>query len=231
MTARATVALISKDLMIQKANVILGALYSLIFFGGLGLVRSAPEGGFTYVFSGIAVGYMLALGSFAADKNDTPRFVLSLPITRRQVVNGKFILLGLATIYGTLAAMIVGAVMAIPAIGAAERWINGLDLLRITAGMLLPTFLIPLYFRFGHLLIKYALFVVIGALVALQVAGMVVFTLTDASGGMFVVFDWIYNIVRRSDPLRLNLVLIAIGAVTAVASYIASRAIYAKRDI
>ena len=224
-------ALLIKDLLVQKFNVILGGFYGLILFLILSMVRDYEGAGFIYALSGIAVGWMIVLGSIGGDKGDTARFTLSLPVTRVQAVNGKFLLLLLATAYGTAAVALSGFLLSLPAIGWIGASITGVDLLRITAGMLIPTFLLPFYFRFGHLMIRYFMLAALGLGVALQVVAMVVLTLRRDSQGSIAVFDWVMGVIRNGTPVRNNLILIGIGATICTVSYLVSLAIYSRRDL
>ena len=224
-------ALLLKDTLAQKPNLVIGALYSLIFFVAFGLLDDAPSSSFAYVISGVAVGYTTLLGSFKLDANDTPRFMFSLPISRGTAVNEKFVLLALGTIYGTLWAVVFGTVFAIPAIGWSSGMITGLDLLRIAAGMMLLSFLIPLYFRVGHTIIRYILIISMGLLVAAQVAGMLLFSLRSGPGRSVGFFDLIFGWIQGGGDLSRNLVIAGIGLGIALLSYAASQLIWRRREI
>jgi hypothetical protein len=224
-------ALLLKDTLGQKPNLVLGALYSLIFFVAFSLVGDGPSPTFVYVVSGIAVGLTMLLGSFGLDKNNTLRFMLSLPVTRADAVNAKFLLLLLGTAYGTLCAVILGAIGSIPALGFAGGFISGLDVLRVVSGALILSFFIPLYFRFGYTIIRYALVIGMILLVAGQVAGMLVLTFRGESGGSIRVFDLFFEWLRTGDKLRRNLVILAIAAGVATVSYLLSRMVAGRRDV
>ena len=224
-------ALLIKDLLVQKFNVILGGFYGLLLFAILGMVRDYEGAGFIYALSGIAVGWMIVLGSIGGDKGDTARFTLSLPVTRVQAVNGKFLLLLLATVYGTAAVAFFGYVLSIPAIGWVRFAITGVDLLRVAAGMLIPTFLLPFYFRFGHQMIRYFMVAAIGLGVLLQVVGMVVLAFRGNDQRSIAIFEWIMGVVRNGTPVRNNVILIAIGAGICAISYLVSLLIYTRRDL
>lgn len=224
-------SLLIEDTLGQKPNLVLGGLYSLIFFIGLGLAGDGPAPTFVYVFSGVAVGATILLGSFGVDKNDTMRFFQSLPVTRADTVNAKFLLLLLGTAYGTAWAVIFGAMGTMPALGWSAGMISGLDLLRIASGMLILSFLIPLYFRVGHTIIRYTLIIGMVILVAGQVAGMLVLGLRGEAGGTIRLFDMIFEWLRSGDKLQRNLMIGAIGLGVAAVSYAASRLIWNRRDI
>ena len=224
-------ALLIKEILVQKFNVILGAFYSLILFLLLGLARDIEDPGFIYALSGIAVGAMITLGSVGGDRGNTHRFTLSLPITRAQVVNGKFLLTFLSTAYGIACAAAIGGLLSIPAIGFVSRGVNGLDLLRVAAGMLLVTAMMPFYFRFGHMMIRYFLFALIGLGIILQVIGVVVLSLSRNRSGGIIFFDWLFGMFRDNDPIRTNLILVAVGAGVCLIAYLVSMLIYTRRDL
>ncbi len=224
-------ALLLKDILAQKPNLVLGALYSLIFFVAFRLIGDSPGSSFVYVFSGVAIGYSLLLGSFKLDTNDTPRFMFSLPISRGTAVSEKFVLLALGTIYGTVWATIFGMFFAIPAIGWSSGPIAGLDLLRIASGMMLVSFLIPLYFKVGYTITRYMLIIGMAVLVAGQVAGMFVLNITRGANRSVLLFDAIIGWMKGGGDLSRNLVIVGIGLGIALLSYAASQLIWRRKEI
>jgi len=93
-------ALLIKDLLIQKRWLPFYGLYSLFFYTLFGIVSDPPDVSIIVVLCSIIIACIIVAGSFRADKNDTPRLLLSMPILRREVVGEKFILLFLAAAYG-----------------------------------------------------------------------------------------------------------------------------------
>jgi len=224
--------LLLKDVLGQKPNLILGALYSLIFFVGFGLVGDSPASSFVYVFSSVAVGYTLLLGSFKLDVNDTPRFLFSLPISRQTAVNEKFVFLCLGTLYGLFWAILFGLILSLPSIGWATGIINPLDMLRIFAGMGILSFFIPLYFRVGHMIIRYVLIIGIGLLVVGQIVAMLVISFRDRGSGSIAFLDFIFGwMTGKSGSLSRTGIMAMIGAGIGTVSYLASRLIWERRDI
>jgi ABC-2 family transporter len=223
-------ALLLKDALAQKPNLVLGGLYSLIFFVAFGLIREAPASGFIYVFTGVVVGVTILLGSFKLDANDTPRFMFSLPISRSTAVNEKFVLLALGTIYGTLCAVVFGAIFTIPAIGWSTGFITGLDLLRIVAGMMIVSFFIPLYFRVGHTIIRYVLIIGVGLLVGGQVVAMLSLSSRQSPGRAAAFLDFIFGWLQGGGDTSRTLTIAAIGAGVMLVSYAASQLIWRRRD-
>ena len=224
-------ALLLKDTLAQKPNLVLGALYSLIFFVTFGLLEDAPSSSFVYVITGVVVGASTLLGSFKLDVNNTPRFMFSLPISRGTAVREKFVLLALGTIYGTLWAALFGVVFMIPAIGWSSGIITGLDLLRIASGMMIVSFLIPFYFRVGYTIIKYVLIIGLAVLVAGQVVGMLVLSPLRGQSRSIPLFDMIFGWIRGGGDLSRNLVIAAIGLGVALLSYAASQLIWRRKEI
>ncbi|TFH53564.1 MAG: ABC-2 transporter permease [Candidatus Zixiibacteriota bacterium] len=223
-------ALLIRDLITQRFNILLGAFYSLIFIGAFGLVGDMPEGGFVYIVSGIAVGYMILLGSFGADKNETPRFMLSLPATRWQAVTEKFVLLFVATAFGTLCAAGLGALAgAFP--GVELMGIDPMHILRIVGGMLVLSFVIPFYFKFGHQMIRYLMFTLLGVGVVAQIVAMVLLSFLRERQGPVRLFGLIMDFVKSGGSLERNLWLVGIGAAVCLVSYLVSLRIYLRRDI
>lgn len=224
-------ALLLKDTLAQKPNIVLGGLYSLIFFAAFGLIGDSPLSSVVYVFCGVAVGYTILLGSFKLDVNDTPRFMFSMPISRRTAVNEKFVLLLLGTLYGAACAVLLGGVLSLAGTGWATGLITGLDALRILSGMLLLSFFIPLYFLVGHMIIRYILVIGLGLLVAGQVAGMLVISLRAEPGRSIPFLDFIFGWMSGGGNLNRTLIMLAAGAVVAAASYVASRLVWRRHEI
>lgn len=130
----------------------------------------------------------------------------------------------------SLALALFGLLFGIDAIGWSSRPIGGLDLLRVAAGMLLLSVLIPLYLRFGAATVR---IVLVGGMVLLvigQIIGMVVLALSG-DGGQIVLFDIIFAWLQNGDPIRRNSVLVAIGALLCTLSYLFARVVYERKDL
>ena len=224
-------ALLLKDTLAQKPNIVIGGLYSLIFFVAFRLVGGSPLSSVVYVFCGVAVGYTILLGSYKLDVNDTPRFMFSMPISRRTAVNEKFVLLLLGTLYGTACAVLIGAILKLGGTGWATGLINGIDALRILSGMLLLSFLIPLYFWVGHTIIRYVLIIGLGTLVAGQVAGMLVLEFRSEPGRSIPFLDAIFGWMSGGGDLNRTLVILAVGLAVASLSYVASHLVWRRHEI
>ncbi len=220
--------LLLKDFLCQKRWILLYGVYSLIFFLLFGFWDDAPDISFIMVLSSIAIGFMVLVGSFKSDKNETPRFMLSLPITRFEAVNEKFLLMLLGTIYGFITTFILSLIFKIPAIGFTEGTIDPLDFLRIVSGMLVLSFLLPIYFKFGQLAIRYFLFGIMGLGVALQVVLLITFSLAKSNRSMIdIIMSWF----TRLPVLNRNLIIFAKGLAIFITSYTASLFIYSRKDV
>ena len=220
--------LLLKDFLCQKRWIVLYGVYSLIFFLMFGLWDDTPDISFILVLSSVAIGFMGLVGSFKSDKNETPRFMLSLPITRNEMVHEKFLLMLLGTAYGFITTFIISLICKIPAIGLTNGSVDAMDFLRIVSGMLILSFLLPVYFKFGQLAVRYVLFGVMGLGVALQVVLLITFSLAS---GQRNIIDFIRSWFTRMPVLNRNLIIFAIGLVIFIASYIVSLLIYSKKDV
>lgn len=220
--------LLLKDFLCQKRWIILYGVYSIIFFVMFGFWDDTPDISFILVLSSVAIGFMILVGSFKSDKNETPRFMLSLPITRKEAVNEKFLLMLLGTVYGFITTFIISLIFKIPAIGFTEGNVDPIDFLRIVSGMLVLSFLLPIYFKFGQLAVRYFLFGIMGLGVALQIGLLLVFSLANDNRS---IIDIIMTWFTRLPVLNRNLIIFAIGLVIFIASYIASLRIYSKKDV
>ncbi|NQT58297.1 MAG: ABC-2 transporter permease [Bacteroidetes bacterium] len=220
--------LLLKDFLCQKRWIVLYGVYSLIFFLMFGLWEDTPDISFILVLSSIAIGFMVLVGSFKSDKNETPRFMLSLPVTRTEAVHEKFLLMLLGTAYGFAATFIISLIFRIPAIGLTEGTVDPIDFLRITSGMLVLSFLLPIYFKFGQLAVRYFLFAIMGLGVALQAVLLIAISVVKSDRN---IIDFVLSWFTRLPVLNRNLVIFAIGLAIFIASYIASLLIYSRKDV
>jgi hypothetical protein len=92
-------ALILKDIRIQIPTVVFAATYPFFLLGLLAVIGGAPFGArMILILSSVVMPYMVVMGSFKELRNKTENFILSLPILRKDIANGKFLLLGISTI-------------------------------------------------------------------------------------------------------------------------------------
>ncbi len=220
--------LLLKDFLCQKRWIFVYGVYSLVFFLMFGLWEDTPDISFILVLSSIVIGFMVLVGSFKSDKNETPRFLLSLPITRKELVHEKFLLMLLGTAYGFITTYIISLIFSIPTIGFVNGTVDPLDFLRIVSGMLVLSFLLPIYFKFGQLAVRYFLFGVMGLGIALQAVFLIALSVARNNRSMIdIIMSWF----TRLPVLNRNLIIFAIGLVIFIVSYIASISIYSKKDI
>ncbi len=221
-------ALLIKDILIQKRWLPLYGLYSIIFFLMFGLLSDPPDITLVLVLSSVAVGYMILLASFKADRNDTQRFMLSLPVLRTEAVHEKYLLLLLGTLYGFLCTYLLSVIFRLFGDSFVTGQPDGIDALRIISGMLLFSFLLPLYFRFGQLAVRYFIFVLVALGVVLQVVLLIV--VATSSGGPNLI-DSVIAWYTVRPVLQRNLILAGSGIVIGSLSYLFSYRIFIRKDI
>ena len=219
-------ALWMRDLISQRWVIAVGGVYCLVFFA-LFAGTDVEPGSIVYVVSGLGVGLMVTFGSFKADKDNTPVFMASLPITRWSAVNEKYLLLVGSTAYGVASAAFFGFILR--SAGATSTWITGLDLVRITAGMGILMATLPFYLRFGHKAVQILVVTLLGVGVALQVGLMVLAAVSSASFGS--VIDSILAWYGRTPIIRRNIYWLAGGVGVAAISFVVSHLVYGRRDI
>jgi hypothetical protein len=219
-------ALWIRDLISQRYIIALCTVYSLLFFGLFTTVEASP-GSLVYVVSGIASGLMITFGSFKADRNHTPVFMASLPLTRRDVVNQKYLLLISATAYGLLCATLFGGLFRL--IGLTDQWVTGFDALRVLSGMGIVMVILPFYLRFGHKAVQIMMFTALALGVLAQV-GLVV-TTAISSKSIVSIIDSVLSWYGRTPLLQRNLIWLMIGASFAGASFVTSHIVYRRREI
>jgi hypothetical protein len=94
--------------------------------------------------------------------------------------------------------------------------------------MLVLSFLLPIYFKFGQLAVRYFLFAIMGLGVALQIVLLLAFSLANDNRS---IIDIIMNWFTRIPVLNRNLIIFAIGLIIFITSYIASLYIYSRKDV
>jgi len=218
--------LLVKDLLTQRWTVVLAGVYSLFFFGLFAAVRE-PAGSLVYVASGLASGLIITFGSFKADRNGTMVMMLSLPSTKRDVVNEKFALLGLTCAYGLTFAGLFG--VALRLLGLETTWITPLDPVRVIAGAGLLSGAIPVYLRFGHRAAKALLVVALALGVAAQIGLAIAFSIVPGSIGTMI--DAVLAWYVRTPIVARNLYWLIAGVAVLAVSYLGSMIFYPRRDV
>ncbi|MCK5154921.1 MAG: ABC-2 transporter permease [Spirochaetales bacterium] len=117
----------------------------------------------------------------------------------------------------------------IPVIGFTEGTVDPIDFLRIVSGMLILSFLLPIYFKFGQLAVRYFLFTIMGLGVVLQVVLLIMISVVSDKGGS--VINLIMTCFTQFTVINRNLTLFGISLVIFIASYIASLTIYSRKNI
>lgn len=222
-------ALFLKDILHQKWVIVFGGFYSLFFFLLFALAGDSLSVSFIYPLVAVAVGYMILLGSFKADKNDTPVFMLSLPISKRDWVNGKFLLLLAAVIYGMVTTAILGALALLPFLHMADRWIVPIDLVRIFIGMGLFSGILPFYFAFGQKAVRYAVVALVALGVVIQLALLVSLSVAGQETGHLIdlVIAWFTSI----PMMKRNLAFALVATIILAGSYLFSIWYFPRKDL
>jgi hypothetical protein len=219
-------ALWIRDLISQRFVIALTAVYSLFFFGLFAGVDAQP-GSLVYVVSGIAGGLMITFGSFKADRDRTPVFMLSLPVTRGDAVNEKYLLLLASTAFGLVCAALFGLVLRV--VGWTETWITGLDIVRVLSGMGILMITLPFYLRFGHKAVQILMVSALGLGVALQVGLLVLATVSSSSFSQVV--DAVLAWYGRTPIIRRNVLWLITGSAVGAISFVASHLVYRRHEI
>lgn len=219
-------ALFVRDMVTQRWVILLASVYSLFFFG-IFAVAGESFGSTVYVISAVISGMIISLGSFKADKNNTLVLMLSLPETKTDVVNEKFLLLGVSTAFGLVAAGFFGLLLR--SAGVSGTWITPLDFMRAVAGAGLLSAMIPVYLRFGEKAVRVVMVAILVVGVLLQLVLALVLALSPSS--FTDVIDRAVEWYTRTPVLRRNLWWLAAGVGTLAVSYTISAWFYPRRDV
>lgn len=218
-------ALLVRDIITQRWIIALAMVYSVFFYGMFGIIGE-EAGTVVYVLGALGGGMMITFGSFKADRNNTVLLMLSLPATKRDVVNEKYLLIVASTAFGLTCTLLVGLVMRIA--GARVVPMSGLDLVRICAGVGLLAGMIPIYLRFGHKAVRALMIGLLAVGLALQVALALILAISPAS--FTDVIDAVLAWYRTMPVGRRNLWWSAAGAAVFAATYSLSIWFYPRRD-
>jgi ABC-type transport system involved in multi-copper enzyme maturation permease subunit len=222
-------ALILKDIRIQIPTVVFAATYPFFLLGLLAVIGGAPFGArMILILSSVVMPYMVVMGSFKELRNKTENFILSLPILRKDIANGKFLLLGISTIIAAgicfLAIGIYAGLAGLPV----GNMVGFRDLLPIASVVMVLSFLVPLYFRFGFNAMRMALVSVMILGVLLQLALVVTSELGNRS--VFQIIDEIIRWRGEIGFIRWNLSIFVVGVIIFLVSFLASHRILACKD-
>ena len=222
-------ALMLKEFICQRRWYIAYGLYSIPFYLIALLTREALDISFVVVISSLGIGFMILIGSFKSDRGETHLFLLSLPITRSEIVQSKFLLLILGTLFGLVTSILFGLLFTSPLIGLSLGTVDMIDIIRILTGMMILSPILPFYFAFGHLATRYFLFAFIGIGVALQVFFIIILGISAAGEPNIIdlLIDWFTAIPR----LTRNLALFTAALTLFTGTYTASLGIFRRRDL
>lgn len=221
--------LLIKDILCQKKLIIFSSLYSLIFFIGYGLIGESVSASFVIILSSFACSLMITFGSFKSDINDTPVFLLSLPLTKTRAVQEKFILMFAGALLGLASSSVFCLIFGIPAIGWSHGWLTFRQIITIIGIIGIFSFFLPLYFRFGQLAVRYAIIGLLVLGVFLQIIFAVGLTLFDTNlkAGISFIFEKVFSM--NADYARLAVFLAGISVL--LVSYLISLKVYKKKDL
>ena len=221
--------LLIKDILCQKKIIIFSSLYSLIFFIGYGLFGESVSASFVIILSSFASGLMITFGSFKSDANDTPVFMLSLPVTKTRAVQEKFLLLFAAAFFGLVCSSLFSLLFSIKAIAWSHGWFNFGQIITLIGITGIFSFFLPLYFRFGQMAVRYALIGILVLGVLLQVIFAVGLSFLDTSlkAGLAKVIDTFASM----DPDLTRLTIFIAGITVLIISYLISLRIYKRKDL
>ena len=221
--------LLLKDLIYQRKWFIAYALYGSLFYLLFVITRESYDLSFVLVLSSLAIGFMILIGSFKADRGETPLFLQSLPISRSSFVHEKFLLLALGTLFGAICTILLGWVFTLPLFGLSLGTLGLIDSVRILTGMMLLSPLLAFYFAFGHLATRYFLFAFMGIGVAVQVVFVIIIG-TSTPGRpnpIDMIIEWYTSIPRFTRNMTLFVMALAVFSV----SYLVSLMIYRRKDL
>jgi ABC-type transport system involved in multi-copper enzyme maturation permease subunit len=225
-------ALLLKDLRIQMPTIVFSLVYPVLLIGMFSLIADDGQSArYLFLLCSVIMPYMIVLGSFKEYKNGSERLIMTLPVTRADVANGKFLLLALAAAISTAVAALSMGLFSL-----FGRWglISGnfsvrlRDLMPVASGVLTFSFLIPLYIRFGFRAMRMALVGVMVLGVILQLVLVITAALGDRS--VFALIDALVRWHASVGFLRWNLGLAGIALGIFTLSFALTHRIMARKD-
>lgn len=220
-------ALILKDILTQKRFLPLYGLYSSLFFLLFSLLGQLPDVSFIFVLSSSIIAFMATGGSFRGEGSDSERFTASLPVTRGQIVGGKYLLLALSLLYGILSTLAVIAIVGLLFPSLIEGRLELIDLLRVISGAALFSLLIPPFLRFG---VKVMKIILLGFALLLGVMTQVALLMLQRdSGGM--IDRILESLLHPEDPVSRSLSVLTVSLVLCLLSYLLSLLLYRGKEL
>ena len=145
-----------KSLIIKDLYNIGHNLKSLIFMLAVFAVIFIPSSGAeTYLVMSVIMCAMMVVTTFAFDETSNwPRYAMIMPVSRKNLVAGKFVALAIFCGFGAVVGLVVGAVggLITKKVALSPDGLGELLLLALTAwalGMIFGGIVIPLLFKFG----------------------------------------------------------------------------------
>jgi len=168
MKSNAIRSLVLKDILIQKRMIAVMGLYSIFFFALFGVLDETPSARFIYIIDGIVVAVVMALGSFKGEKKNPDAFTGSLPVSRRDIVIGKFVILFLGAVYGLVTAGAIGLVLRLSLPRFCTEYLSLPAILGVFIGAAAFSLVIPLSLLLGQTGVKAILVGLLSATIALN---------------------------------------------------------------
>lgn len=170
------------------------------------------------LFAGIITGVYLFMNNMAMDKkNNTFSFVNTLPVTRKQMINAKFISAFVYVIAGLAAGLILTAVLQLCGISTSLEKYSIIMLLAV--GLLMIAINIPIY-----LIMKDKENYLSSVLMMVIMFGGLTLMSTDDVGSKMQ--DSILT-----SPYALGFMMLGLALVITVIAYIISMIVFTKRDL
>lgn len=218
-------ALLVADWLGLRRVLPLYGLYGLIFIGGLGWMEDGISLSFATVVSSLGICLMVLLQSFKAEEKGGELFLASLPLRPADRLHAKLILMAWAGAFGFIATALLGLLASLPPLRLRLGGLGPLDALRVLSGILALSAILPLWFRFGIQAVRIGTFVGLALGVVLQVGLMA--RLGDGGKPLLLV---LLDRFTALDLLTRNLGILAASLLVAGVSYVASRAVLARRE-
>ncbi|MFC1791921.1 ABC-2 transporter permease [Gemmatimonadota bacterium] len=217
------------DLILNRTAMLVNATV----FGGFFLYMTlrGPTSPMVFmVFASVMVSFMPAMIVTREDKFKAMALVCSLPVDRRTVVKARYALSLILALLGILSAICLGSWLPGTQLGPELllRWAPLLAAISVTS--LFITLILPFTMRFGALGLMLSL-------AALQVVGIVLFTVVQLSGSSADnllaerVVEGILGLHQRFGPLGFDLLLLSCLALLWATSYAVSVRVFRHREL
>jgi len=216
--------LIKKEVILQKKMLWFGFFYSIFLF----VAFSNPVlKEFVYIMTAFGIAYITILGAIQSEyKNNSDIVMNSLPITRREIVLGKYLSVFIFTGIALFVVAIVGLFFHLAPLPFDHRLINGNDIIiALISIVFLASISLPAYFKTGAQWMR--------------VVNMIVFMLIFFAPAQITGFVlnnqeqvWLQNMLDLAQH-NIGLLIISVAGILFILlalSYRLSLRIYSKRD-